>query len=224
MKTTRHKTFRVPEMEGAVARWYARNRRSGNQLAECRRQASRLTADLPDGATVLEVAPGPGYHAVEVARLGRFHVTGLDISRTFVEIAGEYARQEGVSVDFRHGDVSRMPFDAESFDLVVCQAAFKNFTEPVTALDEMYRVLRPGGTAVIQDMRKEASRTDIQREVAQMRLSPLNTFMTKSALAALRRRAYARPQFAHLATRSAFGGCTIHADGIGIDVRLTKPT
>ena len=60
---------------------------------------------------MLEVAPGPGYFAIEVARLQRFHVTGLDISRSFVQIASENARQEGLDVDFRHGDAASMPFE-----------------------------------------------------------------------------------------------------------------
>ena len=70
-------------------------------------------------------------------------MTGLDISRTFVEIATENARQAHVSVGFRHGDAARMPFESDSFDLVVCQAAFKNFTEPVRGLNEMHRACAP---------------------------------------------------------------------------------
>lgn len=46
-----------------------------------------------DDAAVLEVAPGPGYFAVELAKLGRFHVTGLDVSRTFVERTIGFARE-----------------------------------------------------------------------------------------------------------------------------------
>ncbi len=145
-----------PEMEGVVARWYAKVRRSGNQIEECGKQAAQLTQGLAAGAKVLEVAPGPGYLAVEIARLG-FQVTGLDISHTFVQIGSENARQAGVSVDFRQGDAAVMPFEADSFDLIVCQAAFKNFIHPASALDEMYRVLRSGGTAVIQDMSSDAT-------------------------------------------------------------------
>jgi len=70
-----------PEMEGVVARWYAKLRRSGNQIEEYRKQAAQLTEGLPAGANVLEVAPGPGYLAVEIARLG-FQFTGLDISHS----------------------------------------------------------------------------------------------------------------------------------------------
>ena len=104
----------------------------------------QLTDDLPDDADVLEVAPGPGYFAIEMARRGRFHVTGLDISHTFVAIASENARQAGVRVDFQEGDTSRMPFAERSFDLIVCQAAFKNFSRPGEAISEMHRVLRMG--------------------------------------------------------------------------------
>ncbi|MGA2284101.1 MAG: class I SAM-dependent methyltransferase [Candidatus Dormibacteria bacterium] len=223
MSATPRKRFQLPEMEGRMARWYARTRGSASQLAECRRQAARLTAGLPDGARVLEVAPGPGYHAVEMARAGRLQVTGLDISRTMVEIATDNARQAGVSVDFRRGDVSAMPFAADTFDLLVCQAAFKNFKQPVRALDEMHRVLRPGGTAVIQDMNRDASSAEIAREVRGMRLNPFNAFMTRLILSTLlRRRAYSPLRFERLVAQTAFGACDVGTAGIGLEVRLTK--
>ncbi len=224
MQTTdkQQKGYKGLPMEGIVARWYAGIRRSGSQIEEWRKQAAQLTDGLPDGTDVLEVAPGPGYFAIEMARLGRFHVTGLDISHTFVEIAREHARQAGVSVDFQQGDASHMPFAAESFDLIICQAAFKNFSRPGEAINEMYRVLRNGGMAIIQDMRKDASDAAIREEVNPMRLTPVNAFMTRQTLRLLRRRAYTTEQFERLATASAFGGCEIETRGIGIEVRLKK--
>ena len=60
--------FKGPEMEGPIARWYTRLRSSGSQMEEYRRQASRLTDGLPTGTAVLEVAPGPGYLAIEMTR------------------------------------------------------------------------------------------------------------------------------------------------------------
>jgi ubiquinone/menaquinone biosynthesis C-methylase UbiE len=218
----RHKGYKGLPMEGIVARWYTRIRRSGSQIEDWRKQAAQLTGCLPDGADVLEVAPGPGYFAIEMARLGRFHVTGLDISHTFVGIARENAQQAGVNVDFQQGDASSMPFDEESFDLIVCQAAFKNFSRPGKAIDEMHRVLRDGGTAVIQDMWKDASDATIREEVNAMRLGPVNAFMTRRALGMLRRRAYTKEQFERLAAASAFGGCEIETTGIGMGVRLKK--
>src|SRR5437868_7426938 len=96
MQTTekRQKGYKGMAMEGIVARWYTRIRRSGSQIEDWRKQAAHLTGGLPDGADVLEVAPGPGYFAIEMARLDRLHVTGLDISHTFVEIARENRSEE----------------------------------------------------------------------------------------------------------------------------------
>jgi ubiquinone/menaquinone biosynthesis C-methylase UbiE len=209
-------------MEGGVARWYARLRRSGNQIEEYRKQAVQLTQGLPAGAKVLEVAPGPGYLAVEMARLGRAQVTGLDISRTFVQIGNENAREAGVTIDFHQGDAAVMPFEADSFDLIVCQAAFKNFMHPVSALDEMHRVLRSGGTAVIQDMSSEASHAGIDQEVRKMQLGWWGSLSTKATLEMLRRRAYTPARFKSLAAQSAFRTCVVTTEGISLEVRLAK--
>ncbi len=222
MTETRRWRFKGPEMEGPIARWYARVRGSQSQLDLYRKQASDLTVGLPDGARVLEVAPGPGYLAIEMARLRRFQVAGLDISRTFVEIATENARQAGVTVAFRQGDAARMPFESESFDLVVCQAAFKNFTLPRSALAEMHRVLRPGGMAVIQDLSRDATHADIDHEVDGMDLGRFSAFTTRATLEMLKRRAYTPAQFERFAAVSPFGTCEIRTQGIGLEVRLKK--
>jgi len=57
---------------------------------------------------VLEVAPGPGFFAIELAKQGDFKLTGLDISQTLVEIAAENARKAGVKIDFRLGNAAAM--------------------------------------------------------------------------------------------------------------------
>ena len=222
MTEARRWRFKGPEMEGPIARWYARVRGTKSQLAAYREQARRLTDGLPDGTRVLEVAPGPGYLAIEMARLGTFHVTGLDISHTFVEIASDNARRAGVAVEFRQGDAARMPFESESFDLVVCHAAFKNFTLPRRALAEMYRVLRAGGTAVIQDMSKDATHADIEDDVRDMDLGRFSAFTTKATLEMLKRRAYSPGQFERLAAESPFRTCEITTEGIGLQVQLKK--
>jgi ubiquinone/menaquinone biosynthesis C-methylase UbiE len=220
--TERRWRIKGPEMEGVVARWYAGIRSSGKQAEEYRKQAARLLAGLPDGAHILEVAPGPGYLAIEMARLGRFRVTGLDISRTFVQIATENAARGAVIADFHRGDAARMPFEAGTFDLIVCRAAFKNFTQPGSALAEMHRVLRGGGTAVIDDMSSDASHADIEAEVRKMELGRVSAFMTKGTLEMLRRRAYSPAELENLVARSPFQRCDIRTEGIGLEVRLVK--
>jgi ubiquinone/menaquinone biosynthesis C-methylase UbiE len=212
----------APMMEGRMARWYARQRASAPQLQAVSAFADRLADGLPAGARVLEVAPGPGFLAIELARR-HFAVTGLDISRTFVEIAAEHARRAEVDVTFVRGDAADLPFDAGSFDLVVCQAAFKNFGRPVAALDEMHRVLRDGGSTVIEDMNKDATGADIDEEVAAMGLGRLNSFLTKVPLKTmLRRRAYSPAEFERLAAESVFPAHEMGTTGISLTIRLTK--
>ncbi|HET9780626.1 MAG TPA: class I SAM-dependent methyltransferase [Candidatus Dormibacteraeota bacterium] len=222
MTETRRWRIKGPEMEGPIARWYARVRGTENQIDLYRKQAAELTAGLEPGAWVLEVAPGPGYLAIEIARLGKFEVTALDISRTFVEIAKDNARKAGVDVFFQQGDVAHMPFASATFDLIVCQAAFKNFTLPHSALAEIHRVLRPRGVAVIQDMNHEVTHGDIDREVERMQLGRINSFTTRATLEMLKRRAYSSAQFARLAAESPFGNSVIKTEGIGLEVRLVK--
>lgn len=214
--------FKGPEMEGPIAQWYARIRGTDSQIEAYRKEAVRLTSGLPSGARVLEVAFGPGYLAIELARLGQFQVSGLDISHTFVKIAGQHAREAAETADFHQGDAAVMPFEADSFDLIVCQAAFKNFVHPDSALSEMHRVLRAGGSAVIQDMSSGATHADIEREVEFMKLGRLSSFTTKGTLEMLRRRAYSPAKFEQLAAESPFHTCTIATEGIGLEVRLTK--
>ena len=109
------------------------------------------------------------------------------------------------------------------FDLIICQAAFKNFRQPVRALEEMHRVLRPGGMAVIEDLNREISAADIDAEVRRHGLGRLNGFATKWILATiLRRRACSGAQFGLLARQTAFGTCEVRAEGIGLEVRLSK--
>jgi ubiquinone/menaquinone biosynthesis C-methylase UbiE len=218
--TARRKPYGGMQMEGPLASWYARITRDRRDHRET---ARAIAGQLPPGSAVLEVAPGPGYLALELAKLGAYRITGLDISRSFVRIATENARRAGVAIDFRHGDVANMPFPGESFDFVVCVAAFKNFPDPVAALDEIHRVLRSGGRASIFDMRKDAPRDALDREVRDMQLSPPSAFLTKWIFRlGLLRAAYTREALEAVVARSKFGRGEIVQDGIGFELRLVR--
>jgi ubiquinone/menaquinone biosynthesis C-methylase UbiE len=206
-------------MEGPIARWYAKNARRDQQFVEL---ASRIRSLLPAGGLVLEVAPGPGYLAVELAKR-QLQVVGLDISKTFVEIAQANAAQEEVKVEFRVGNASAMPFAADVFDFIVCCAAFKNFSEPVQAIDEMHRVLKPGGKALIVDLRRDASAEGIKTEVEGMGMNWINTLLTKWTFKnMLLKRAYSPDDIRHFVAQSAFGRCEIDLDAIGMEIWLVK--
>ena len=214
------KAYKGLAMEGVIATWYTRNTGRDRKRFE---DTARLVAQrVRPGAKVLEVAPGPGYLAIEMARRG-YSVTALDISRSFVRITGENAAKAGVAVDVRHGNASLMPFADASFDFIVCMAAFKNFTDPVGAIDEMHRVLKPGGQASIFDLRKDATRQEIDAEVRNMHLSRVNTQLTRWTFQfMLLKRAYSRAELERMAAQSRFSGCEISSNGIGCELRLTK--
>ena len=167
--------------------------------------------------------PGPGYFAVELAKLGPYRIVGLDISQSFVRMATDNARKAGVNVDFRHGNASSMPFDSDSFDFVYCRAAFKNFSEPIAAINEMYRVLKPGGTAVIFDLRKDASASEIDAAVDEMGLDRINAALTRWIFKhSLLKRAYVEEDFRRMASRTPFATCEIKSVSIGFEVSLYK--
>lgn len=221
MQTQQRKAWKGMAMEGVVADWYARN--TGKELSRFEAAARAVEARAAPGARVLEVAPGPGYLALELARRG-FVVTGLDASRSFVRIARENAARAGLDVAFERGDAAHLPFPDSSFDHAVCMAAFKNFTDPLGAIDELHRVLRPGGTASIIDLRRDAPRTAIEAEVAGMRLTPLNALLTRLTFRfLLLRNAYGRDALERMVARSRFGRAEIVDEGIGFELRLAKP-
>ena len=214
------KPYKGIAMEGVIASWYAKNTRSS--LGEFQALARRIAAELPPCAAVLEIAPGPGYLAIELAKLGAYRVTGLDISHSFVRIASENAAGEGVDIDFQHGDAAALPFAGDKFDFIACRAAFKNFSDPVGALREMHRVLKPGGTGLIIDLRDDASGAAIADEVERMRLGAMSAIATRMTLRFLKKRAYSRGDFARMLVETPFGHGDIRAGGIGYEIRLAK--
>ena len=215
------KAYKGVGMEGFTARWYASL--TIKALNEFKALARRAAEQIPPGGQVLEVAPGPGYFAIELAKLGSYGITGLDISRTFVEIAQRNAMQAGVDIDFRRGDAANMPFESESFDFLLCRAAFKNFTRPVRALQEMYRVLKPGGQALIIDLRKDASKESVSKAVDGMGLGGVNTIITKLAFRfMLLKRAYTRQEFEQFLAQTKFGPIEIKEDLTGLELTLHR--
>jgi ubiquinone/menaquinone biosynthesis C-methylase UbiE len=221
MEATAKKPYRGISMEGGLATWYAKVTRK--DLGEFERLARELAKDLPANARVLEIAPGPGYLSVALAKLGPFKITGLDISQSFVRMASEYAKREGVVARFIHGSASDIPLEDGLFDLVVCRAAFKNFSEPLRAVNEMHRVLKPGGRAIIIDLRKDASWNEIEAYVDGLHISAANSWFMKFTFKhMLLKRAYTEEQVTALARESDFKSCEIVKAPVGMDIKLTR--
>ncbi|HWG05321.1 MAG TPA: class I SAM-dependent methyltransferase [Beijerinckiaceae bacterium] len=205
-------------MEGSIARWYEKNTAKDMQAFRC--LADRIADLVAAGSAILEVAPGPGFLAVELAKRG-FAVAGLDISKTFVDLANKNAEKSGARVRFEQGNASQMPFADRSFDFLVCRAAFKNFADPVGALREMHRVLKPSGRGLIIDLRRDASMADVARYVDGLDLSLFNRlFMKFTFRAMLLPRAWRVDAFAKILDQIPFRHTEIVPNAIGMEIWL----
>jgi SAM-dependent methyltransferase len=109
--------------------------------------AARLIkhAKIAAGQRVLDVACGTGVVAITAARAGA-RVSGLDLTPQLLERARENARLATVEIDLREGDAEQLPFDEAVFDVVLSQFGHMFAPRPEVALNEMLRVLKPGGT------------------------------------------------------------------------------
>jgi ubiquinone/menaquinone biosynthesis C-methylase UbiE len=213
------KPFRGIGMEGFIANWYAKN--TAADIDDFRRTAQMIARRLVSGAHVLEIAPGPGYLAIELAKLGRYSITGVDISKSFVRIATENARRAGANIEFRLGDAHALPFATGSLDCIVCRAAFKNFSDPMTALREMRRTLKPNATALIIDLRKDVSGATIDEFVKSRAGGRANALITGWTFKyMLRKRAYDRGEMLAMATTAGFTHCDIMEASIAMEVWL----
>jgi SAM-dependent methyltransferase len=101
---------------------------------------------------VLDVACGAG-HAAEVVAPEVRAVVGVDLTVELLELgAGRLARAGVPNVLLQEGNAERLPFVADSFDLVYCLAALHHIGDPARAVAEMARVCRPGGRVVMSDL------------------------------------------------------------------------
>ena len=100
------------------------------------------------GSRLLDAGCGEGYLSRMFAARGA-QVDGIDSSPSLAEAARAASSLETDRVDYHIGDVTRMNFVGESFDIVVCNHLLNDLPSPADAISEFYRVLKPGGRLVI---------------------------------------------------------------------------
>jgi SAM-dependent methyltransferase len=153
---------------------------------------ARLLMALSHGDTVLDLACGPGNFAREFARAvsDRGLVVGVDASRTMLERAvRDLADAEVGNLALIRASGEDLPFRDDGFDAVCCFAALHLFADPFGALDELTRVLSPGGRiALMTSVRREVTLAPFKPLIE--RASGMRLFEADEIVGALRGRGY----------------------------------
>ena len=113
-----------------------------NTAAEAATFVARL--GIKAGARLLDVACGTGNTAIPAARAGAI-VTGVDIASNLLEQARERAASAGLDVQFQDGDAEALPFDDETFDVVLTMYGAMFAPRPERVAAELSRVCKRGG-------------------------------------------------------------------------------
>lgn len=140
-------------------------------------------ARLAPGATVLDVATGRGAVMFPAAkRVGpRGRVIGIDVSEDMLrETAADVQDAEWRNVELRHMDGEQLEFPDGTFDCVLCGFALWFFPHPHRALQEFYRVLRPGGRLGLTTWAEDSFTQKLVRQTLRSHL-PLSSETTGSA-------------------------------------------
>ncbi len=212
------KRFQDLGIEGKKAEYYNQLTRE-HRIREMMAQAKELAKHVKDGDSILEVAPGAGYLSIELAKLGKYEITGMDISKDLIEICERNTKEAGVEIDFQQGNVSRMAFQTNKFNFIVCVLAFKNFKQPVKALEEMHRVLKIGGTALIMDLNRKASMEATEKVAENMGLKGIGAFIAR---AIQRSGSYTRSEFENFISETEFKNYEIRDSDVGFSIFLLK--
>ena len=109
-----------------------------------------------DPKEILDIATGTGDFAIEALALNPDKVIGVDISEGMLDVGRKKMVRLGYDqvIDLRSGDSERLLFDDNKFDAVIVAFGVRNFENLEKGLEDMLRVLRPGGKVVILEFSK----------------------------------------------------------------------
>ena len=154
---SREKKIQVEEMFDNIAPQYDRLNQIlslGIHRSWRKKAVQLLTETRPN--RILDLATGTGDFAIELARNGSSEITASDISEGMMEIGRKKIVRLGLSekIQFLRGDAEQLPYANDSFDGISIAFGVRNFQDLRKGLQEMYRVLRPGGKVVILEFSK----------------------------------------------------------------------
>ena len=126
-------------------------------------------AGLTNADNVLDIACGPGLVLCEFAKTAK-EAVGIDITEQMLTQAK--IRQDSLdlnNITWTLGDVTNLPFEADSFSLVITRYSFHHFLDPEKVLSEMYRVCKPSGRILIADLALPADKINAFNAMEKLR-------------------------------------------------------
>lgn len=110
-------------------------------------------------STILDIATGTGDLAIAMAKATQAKITGFDLSAGMLEVGKRKVSEEKLDnrIEMIQGDAENMPFDDNSFDVITVAFGVRNFENLKKGLDEIYRVLKPGGKFIILEFSQPES-------------------------------------------------------------------
>jgi ubiquinone/menaquinone biosynthesis C-methylase UbiE len=139
--------------------------------------------------SVLDVACGPGILTAAIAKIAR-DVVAFDLTPQMLKKAAQRCAETGLdNVRFREGTATELPFADAAFDAVVTRLSVHHFDRPQRVIEEIFRVLRPGGAFVVADVisSEVAAESELQNAIEILRDPSHVRMLPGSELAALAR-------------------------------------
>lgn len=187
--------------------------------------ARRAIELMPRGVAV-DLGCGPGHLVIKLAQMApQMQVTGLDLSDEMLAEAEIQARMAGLAdrISFRRGDAEQIPFPDASLDLVVSTLSLHHWSKPIAVLDELARVLRPGGAFLIADLRRDlAAPFYLLLWCATRCVVPVALRRANEPLAS-RNASFTPGEAADLAGRSRLSGWQVTRGPLWLTLEGTKP-
>ena len=213
------RTIKQFTSKGGIEGWFATKyyEMAKHITEEYKRIAGKVAEKITKGV-ILEIGSGPAYLSIELSKLGRFKIVGLDISETMIDIAERNVKNAGINnVSFKLGDAADMPFEDEMFDFVVSNGSLHHWKEPVKVFNEIYRVLRRDRRALITDLRRDASKEEIEK-----RVRSIKSFIMRWGFKYSVKEAYTKEEIIKLIQETKFKKCEIKENPLGLEIWLKK--
>ena len=125
--------------------------------------ADVAAADLPAGSRILDIGTGPGHVPLRLEQMApQLTIDGIDLSPEMIAFATESAQTAGreKTVRFIAGDAAHMPYNDDSFDVIVSSMSQHHWNDVPAILGDIRRVLKPAGRVWIYDARFALRRTE----------------------------------------------------------------